>query len=174
MWFTFAIGAAFFFGLRGILYQWTSQRSIDRNLLFVGVYVSSTILALIMNLYANQTWSCEAWLGLLMGIFSFMANTFLYKGYAVGRASVIAFFSGLTPVLVVLLAALLWEETLTLVQLVGFCNSILSLIVVRYKQYLQVGQYQGWQWGILAILFIVSQTFPRNKLYFTEYPFCLF
>ncbi len=44
MWFAYAIWAAFFFGLRGILYQWTSQRSIDRNLMFIGVYISSTIL----------------------------------------------------------------------------------------------------------------------------------
>ncbi|MGG4091542.1 EamA family transporter [Paenibacillus lautus] len=153
MWFTFAIGAAFFFGLRGVLYQWTSQRPIDRNLMFIGVYISSTILALVLNLFANQTWSSGVWLGILMGVFSFLANTFLYKGYTVGRASVIAFFSGLTPVLVVLLAALLWAETLASMQLIGFCIIILSLIVIRYKRDLQGGKYQGWQFGFLAIIF---------------------
>ncbi|WP_404518859.1 MULTISPECIES: EamA family transporter [unclassified Paenibacillus] len=125
-------------------------------------------------MYANQTWSYKAWLGLLMGIFSFMANTFLYKGYAVGRASVIAFFSGLTPMLVVLLAALLWQKTLTLVQLVGFCIIILSLIVVRYQRDLQVDSIKAGNGAYWPSCFIASQTFPQNKLYFTEYLFFLF
>ncbi|MNW45382.1 EamA-like transporter family protein [compost metagenome] len=81
-----------------------------------------------------------------------MANTFLYKGYAIGRASVMAFFSGLTPVLVALLAALLWEETLTLTQLAGFCIIVLSLIVIRLGSRLHTGTYQGWQFGLVAII----------------------
>ncbi|WP_263559868.1 DMT family transporter [Paenibacillus polymyxa] len=153
MWFAYAVGAAFFFGLRGILYQWTSQRTINRDLMFIGVYISSAILVLIINLFVNQIWSNEVWFGVLMGVFSFLANTFLYKGYAVGRASVIAFFSGLTPVIVVLLAALLWAEKLSSVQLVGFCIIILSLLIIRYKRDLQEGTYQGWQFGLLAIIF---------------------
>ncbi|WP_145146174.1 DMT family transporter [Paenibacillus xylanexedens] len=154
MWFVAAIGAAFFFGLRGILYQWTSQRSIDRNLLFIGIYISSTILVLILNSILNQPWSKGIWFGLLMGIFSFLANTFSHKGYAVGRASVIAFFSSLTPVLVVLFAALLWGEALTPSQLTGFSIITLSLIIVRYRKDTQGGnKYRGWQFGFLSIIF---------------------
>lgn len=153
MWFTFAIGAAFFFGLRGIFYQWSSHLAIDRNLLFASVYVSSTILSIVINIYMQQSWNQMAWIGILMGIFSFIANTALYKGYAIGRASVIAFFSGLTPIFVVLIASLLWKETLSMIQLIGFSIIILSLFIMKYNKDVQQGHYKGWQWGLLAILF---------------------
>lgn len=42
-----------------------------------------------------------AWIGILMGIFSFISNTDLYKGYAIGRASVIAFLSNHTLRLII-------------------------------------------------------------------------
>ncbi len=87
-----------------------------------------------------------------MGLFSFAANASLYKGYEVGRASVVAFFSGLTPIIVVLAAYLLWHETLGPMQLIGFSIVVVALIVVRYRSDLQSGQLSGWQWGLLAML----------------------
>ncbi|MFK4300982.1 Ca2+/Na+ antiporter [Paenibacillus sp. RC254] len=79
MWFTFAIGAAFFFGLHGIFYQWTSQRSIDRNLLFVGVYVSSTILALIMNNVRKSNLELQGLARLINGYFFFYGQYVLIQ-----------------------------------------------------------------------------------------------
>lgn len=75
----------------------------------------------------------------------------------IGRASLIAFFSGITPVFVVLLASLLWNEKINSAQLVGFCIIILSLIFVKYKKDIQTGQFRGWHWGAIAILCGLNQ-----------------
>ncbi|QDH23277.1 DMT family transporter [Saccharibacillus brassicae] len=152
MWFLYALGAAACFGVRGILYQWTSQRPADRNLLFVGVYVSGALISLLLNLQARQPWNGGVQFGLMMGLFSFAANASLYRGYEVGRASVVAFFSALTPVIVVLAAYVLWGESLGFAQAVGFGIVVLALVVVRYGQDLRGGQLRGWQWGTLAML----------------------
>lgn len=152
MWFTCALGAAFFFGLRSILYQWSSQRRMDRNLLFAMVYIGSTILMIGVDVWMQSDWNQATLLGIVMGLFSCTANTCLYKGYAVGRASVIGFFSGLTPVLVTVAAAWLWQEKLAWMQWVGLLIVVGSLFIVRYTKELQQGQYTGWQWGLLAIV----------------------
>lgn len=152
MWFIFAVGAAVCFGVRGILYQWTSQRPVDRNLLFVGVYVSGALISLLLNIQARQPWNGGIEFGMLMGLFSFAANASLYRGYEVGRASVVAFFSALTPVIVVFAAFLLWGETLGIIQGIGFAVVVLALVIVRYGQDLRSGQLRGWQWGTLAML----------------------
>ena len=153
MWFFFAGAAAICFGIRGILYQWTSQRPIDRNLLLLGVYISGTLIALISNVTAQQPWSNGAWYGVLMGLFSFIANASMYRGYAVGKASIIALFSGLPPLVVVIVAYILWGEVLSTWQLTAFFIVLLGLILIKYSQDLKLNQLKGIQWGILTMLF---------------------
>lgn len=153
MWFIFAAAAATCFGIRGILYQWTSQRPIERNLLLFGVYLSGTLIALGMNVFAGQPWSSGVMIGLLMGVFSFIANASMYKGYAVGKTSLIALFTGLPPVIVVIAAYLLWGETLNLWQLLSFVVVILGLLLIKYSQDFKLGQLKGIQWGLLTMLF---------------------
>ncbi|MBT2288687.1 EamA family transporter [Paenibacillus albidus] len=153
MWFIYAAAAATCFGLRGILYQWTSQRPLDRNLLLFGVYVSGTLIALGMNLFMGQPWTGGVLLGILMGLFSFIANAAMYKGYAVGKASLIALFTGLPPVVVVIVAYLLWGETLNGWQLASFAVVILGLLLIKYSQDLKLGKLKGVQWGLLTLLF---------------------
>lgn len=152
MWFVFAIAASACFGIRGILYQWTSQRPVDRNLLFVGVYLSGVFVSLLLNMRAGQPWNAGVGFGVLMGMFSFAANASVYKGYAVGRASVVAFFSSLSPLVVVAAAYLLWSEAPGPVQGIGFAIVVLALVIVRYGQDLRGGQMLGWGWGMLAML----------------------
>ncbi|MFJ7974404.1 EamA family transporter [Peribacillus sp. NPDC096379] len=153
MWFFFAGAAAICFGIRGILYQWTSQRPIDRNLLLLGVYISGTLIALISNVIAKQPWSIGAWYGVLMGLFSYIANASMYRGYAVGKASIIALFSGLPPLVVVIVAYILWGEVLSTWQLTAFFIVLLGLILIKYSQDLKLNQLKGIQWGILTMLF---------------------
>lgn len=153
MWFFFAGAAAICFGIRGILYQWTSQRPIDRNLLLLGVYISGTLIALISNVIAKQPWSNGAWYGVLMGLFSYIANASMYRGYAVGKASIIALFSGLPPLVVVIVAYILWGEVLSTWQLTAFFIVLLGLILIKYSQDLKLNQLKGIQWGILTMLF---------------------
>ena len=153
MWFFFAGAAAICFGIRGILYQWTSQRPIDRNLLLLGVYISGTLIALISNVIAKQPWSTGALYGVLMGLFSYIANASMYRGYAVGKASIIALFSGLPPLVVVIVAYILWGEALSTWQLTAFFIVLLGLILIKYSQDLKLNQLKGIQWGILTMLF---------------------
>ena len=153
MWFVFAVAAATCFGMRGILYQWTSQRPLDRNLMLFGVYLSGTVIALAGNLFAGQAWSKGAMIGILIGAFSFVANAAMYKGYAVGKASLIALFTGLPPVVVVIAAYLIWGETLNAWQIFSFVIVIIGLLLIKYSQDLKQGQLKGIQWGVLTMLF---------------------
>ncbi|GGG02689.1 EamA family transporter [Paenibacillus aceti] len=153
MWFVFAVAAATCFGMRGILYQWTSQRPLDRNLMLFGVYLSGTVIALAGNLFAGQAWSKGAMIGILIGAFSFVANAAMYKGYAVGKASLIALFTGLPPVVVVIAAYLIWGETLNAWQIFSFIIVIIGLLLIKYSQDLKQGQLKGIQWGVLTMLF---------------------
>ena len=152
MWFVFAVAAAACFGVRGILYQWTSQRPVDRNLLFVGVYLSGILISLFLNIQAKQPWNHGVALGILMGVFSFAANASIYRGYEVGRASVVAFFSALSPLVVVLVAFWLWNEAPNGVQGIGFGIVVLALIIVRYGQDFRSGSLRGWNWGMISML----------------------
>jgi drug/metabolite transporter (DMT)-like permease len=152
MWFVFAAASAVCFGLRGILYQWTSQRPIDRNLLLLGVYLSGTIIAFAANLAAHQHWSTGAWMGILMGLFSFISNASMYRGFAVGKASMVAMFTGLPPVVVVIIAYLIWGEQLNLWQSLAFVIIVFGVLMIRYSNDLSLRNLKGAGWGSLAMI----------------------
>ncbi|OXM84094.1 DMT family transporter [Paenibacillus rigui] len=152
MWFIFAAASAVCFGLRGILYQWTSQRPINRNLLLLGVYLCGTIVALAVNGFVGQAWSTGAWIGVGMGVFSFMSNASMYRGFAVGKASLVAMFTGLPPVVVVILAYLLWGEKLNIWQSLSFLVIISGILLIRYSSDISWRNLKGAGWGALAML----------------------
>ena len=153
MWFIFAVAAAGWFGLMGILYHWTSQRPIDRNLLLVGVYLSGIIITVVCNIFIQQSWSVEAYFGIFMGLFSFVANASMYRGYAVGKASIVALFTGLPPLVVMIVAYVLWREALTTWQFTAFFIVLIGLLLIKYSQDLKLNQLKGIQWGVLTMLF---------------------
>jgi drug/metabolite transporter (DMT)-like permease len=152
MWFVFAAASAVCFGLRGILYQWTSQRPIDRNLLLFGVYLSGTVIALGVNAVVGQAWSSGVWMGTVMGLFSFISNAAMYKGFAVGKTAVIAMFTGLPPVVVVIMAYFFWNEKLNIWQTLSFVIIILGLLLIRYSNDITWKNLKGAQWGAVAML----------------------
>ncbi|WP_079908663.1 EamA family transporter [Paenibacillus sp. 32352] len=152
MWFLFAAASAICFGLRGILYQWTSQWPIDRNLLLLGVYLSGTVIAAVINLFAGQPWSEGCWVGVWMGLFSFISNASMYRGFAVGKASLIAMFTGLPPVVVVILAYVLWGEKLNLWQSMAFLVIVFGILMIRYSNDISLRNLQGAQWGIITMI----------------------
>ncbi|MGF9713084.1 EamA family transporter [Paenibacillus naphthalenovorans] len=153
MWFVFAAASSICFGLRGILYQWTSQRPIHRDPLLFGVFLMGALAALSASLVTGQAWTRPVWIGVLMGLFSFASNASMYKGFAVGKTSLVAMFTGLPPVVVVVLAYLFWGEKLNGWQLVSFLVIIAGIILIRYSSDLSLNNLQGAQWGALAMLF---------------------
>ncbi|WP_159887173.1 DMT family transporter [Paenibacillus puerhi] len=153
MWFVLACASAISFGLRGILYQWSSKQSLNRNLMLLGVYISGTIITVTGSLLLGETWSPAVWVGALMGLFSFISNAAMYKGYSVGKASLIAMFTGLPPVVVALLAFTVWGERLSSGQLLAFVVIMTGLMMVRYSGDLSLRNLQGAQWGVLTMLF---------------------
>ncbi|SDC24731.1 Uncharacterized membrane protein [Paenibacillus sp. UNCCL117] len=153
MWFLLACASAISFGLRGILYQWSSKQSLNRNLMLFGVYISGTVITAAGSLALGQHWSPGVWVGVLMGLFSFISNAAMYKGYAVGKASLIAMFTGLPPVVVALLAFSVWGERLSYGQLLSFVIIMTGLMMVRYSGDLSLRNLQGAQWGVLTMLF---------------------
>ena len=154
MWIIYALLAAVFFGVRGILYQWTSQKEINRNLMLFGVFFIGFVVSAIMMLVLDQQW--YSWndisVGLLLGFGSFAANAALHKGFSVGKASLISILAGLPPLFVVLLAFLFWGETLTSQQLIGFIVIFAGLYTIRYSNDISFSNLQGAQWGLLAAL----------------------
>ncbi|MEJ6076962.1 DMT family transporter [Vibrio sp. 1-Bac 57] len=155
MWIFYALLATFFFGARGVLYQWTSQKRLDRNLLLFGVFFVGFIISICGVLLLEQQWYqwADVAVGLALGFGSFAANAFLHKGFSVGKASLISILSGLTPLFVLLFAYLLWQETLTTFQLVGFFIIFGGLYIIRYSNDISISNLQGAQWGLLAALF---------------------
>jgi drug/metabolite transporter (DMT)-like permease len=155
MWIIYSLLAATFFGARGIMYQWTSQKNINRNLMLFGVFFIGFIVSGFAMYLLDQQWYnwADVLVGLTLGLGSFASNAFLHKGFSVGKASVISILAGLPPLFVVLLAFLFWEETLTLQQLIGFIVIFAGLYTIRYSNDISFKNLQGAQWGLLAALF---------------------
>lgn len=154
MWIIYALLAALFFGMRGVMYQWTSQKNINRNLMLFGVFFVGFVISSIAMYLLDQQW--HAWtdvsVGLAMGFGSFAANAALHKGFSTGKASLISILAGLPPLFVVLLAFLFWNETLTTQQLIGFIIIFVGLYTIRYSNDISFSNLQGAQWGLLAAL----------------------
>lgn len=153
MWLVYALLAACCFGARGILYHWTSQRPIDRNFMLFGVFTSGAVISFIGTFVSGQQWTWSVAAGILMGIFSFAANASMYRGFAVGKASIIAIFTGLPSIVVAALAYLLWGETLTAWQFVALIIIICGVLCIQYSDDMSLDNLQGLKWGILAMLF---------------------
>ncbi len=155
MWVIYALLAALFFGMRGVMYQWTSKKNLNRNLMLFGVFFVGFVISALAMYVLGQQW--YAWtdvcVGLALGFGSFAANAALYKGFSVGKASLIGILSGLPPLFVVLLAFLFWGETLTVQQLIGFIVVFAGLYTIRYSSDISFRNLQGAQWGLLAALF---------------------
>jgi len=102
----------------------------------------------------EHTWYgwADITVGLALGFGSFAANGLLHKGFSVGKASLISILSGLTPLFVLLFAFLLWQETLTTIQLIGFFIIFGGLYIIRYSSDISLNNLQGAQWGLLAAL----------------------
>jgi drug/metabolite transporter (DMT)-like permease len=152
MWLIFSLLAALSFGIRGILYQWTSKKPVNRNLMLFGVFAMGAISAAIAAVAIGERWTLVSTIGCLMGFWSFVANASMYKGYAVGKASLVALFTGLPPVVVVCTAYVLWGQTLSLVQLIAFLSIISGILIIRYSAEISMDNMKGVQWAILALL----------------------
>lgn len=152
MWLLLAASAAGCFGLRGILYQWTSRQPADRNVLLFGVYVCGAVVALGLNLFWGQPWTAGAAVGIAMGLFSFISNSAMHKGFAVGKASLVALLVGLPPLIVVLAALVLWDEHLSVGQTLCFVVILGAGLLVKSAGGLSLRNMEGAQWGLLAMV----------------------
>ncbi len=153
MWLILALSAAICFGIRGILYHWSSQQAMDRNLMLFGVFFTGLVASLILAIATKQVWTYGSLFGILMGFFSFVANGSMYKGFATGKASIVAIFTSLPPLVVVILAYLLWKESLNFWQASGFIVILIGVVFIRYSSDLSLSNMRAIQWGLLAMLF---------------------
>lgn len=152
MWLLFAAGAALCFGLRSVLYQWTSKLPAERSVLLFGVYLCGALVALASNAIFAQPWTKGAWIGVPMGLFSYVSNAAMHKGFSVGKTSLVAILTGLPPVVVAAGAYLLWGETLTWEQMSAFLIILCGIIMIRYSSDITLANLQGAQWGLLAMI----------------------
>ena len=152
MWLIFSVLAALCFGLRGILYHWTSQQSLNRNVLLCGTFAMGAVVSLACALIWQSEWEVSALIGIQMGLFSFGANASMFKGFAVGKASLVAILTGLPSVVVVLFAYVLWGERLNLLQLFAFVVIVIGILFVRYSNDITLKNLQGAGWGVIALL----------------------
>jgi len=156
MWLLFALFSALAFGARGSLYHWTSNLGLNRNLMLCGVFASGAIINGVAAAVSGAEWNTATLIGLQMGLFSFAASTCMYQGFAVGKASLIAILTALPPVVVVLVAYVLWGEQLHAMQWVAFAILVGGILIIRYSNDLSWRNLQGAQWGILTMLFFAS------------------
>mgnify|MGYP001470473036 CR=1 FL=1 len=152
MWLINAILAAVCFGLRGILYQWTSRKPANRNLMLFGAFLSGALAATAAALLTGQRWVAANWIGCLMGLWSFIGNASMYRGFASGKASLVALLTALPPVVVVVTAYLLWGQTLNVVQAIGFIAIIAGILMIRYSSDISLEDLKSVHWGLIALL----------------------
>lgn len=162
MWLAFAASAAFFFGMRGILYHWTSQKPINRTVMLFGAFSTGALVSLTLAFALDQPWTPPAMIGIVLGTISVAANASMYKGFSVGKASVIAILTGFPPVVVVLFAFIFWRETLSLGQLLAFSVIVIGILLVRYSNDISLKQLKGAQWGLIT-MFCFAFTDLGNK-----------
>lgn len=156
MWLLFSVLAALCFGLRGILYHWSSQQSLNRNVLLCGTFAMGAVVSLACALVWQSEWEISALIGIQMGLFSFGANASMFKGFAVGKASLVAILTGLPSVVVVLFAYILWGERLNLLQLFAFVVIVIGILFVRYSNDITMKNLQGAGWGLIALLLFAA------------------
>lgn len=152
MWLTYSVLAAIGFGLRGILYHWTSQKPLSRNALLCGTFTMGAVINLALALLLDAEWTTACLIGVQMGLFSFGANASMFKGFAVGKASLVAILTALPSVVVVAVAYFLWDERLYTMQLLSFLIIVGGVLLVRYSNDLSLRNLQGAGWGLLAML----------------------
>jgi len=185
MWLMYALFAALAFGLRGILYHKTSTMKLNRNLMLCGVFASGMIINGIIMLVSGAQWSTSCLVGIQMGLFSFAASACMFKGFAVGKASIVAILTSLPSVVVVVAAYLLWDEKLHTMQLLAFFVLVIGILTIKYSSDISLTNMQGAQWGLLAMLFFAgndlsgkwstllqSERFPTLFLMFTTGTLC--
>lgn len=97
-----------------------------------------------------------ALIGVQMGLFSFGANASMFKGFAVGKASLVAILTALPSVVVVIVAFGLWQEKLHAMQLLAFVVIIGGVLLVRLSNDISLRNLQGAQWGLLAMLLFAA------------------
>nr|MBC9202093.1 EamA family transporter [Paenibacillus sp. PL91] len=156
MWLTYSVFAALVFGVRGILYHWTSQRPLNRNLLLCGTFSMGAIINGICALVFSSDWTMATLIGIQMGLFSFGGNASMFKGFAVGKASLVAILTALPSVVVVIVAFGLWNEKLHAMQLIAFVVIISGVLLVRMSNDISLRNLQGAQWGLLAMLMFAA------------------
>lgn len=156
MWLTYSVFAALCFGLRGILYHWTSQKPLNRNLLLCGAFTMGALVNGICALVFSSSWTLAALIGIQMGLFSFGANASMFKGFAVGKASLVAILTALPSVVVVIVAFGLWGEKLHAMQFIAFVVIVGGVLLVRLSNDISLRNLQGAQWGLLAMLLFAA------------------
>lgn len=172
MWIAYASAAAICFGLRGILYQWTSQKPLDRSLMLLGVYLFGTIVSLTATSITGQPWTQGALMGLVMGLFSYISNASMYKGFAVGKTSLVAIITALPAVVVIAGAYVLWQETLNFGQIIAFVVILSGIVMIRYSNELSFSNLNGVQWAIIAMLgFAVTDLSSKQATIWSGFTF---
>jgi drug/metabolite transporter (DMT)-like permease len=151
MWLTYSLIAALVYGVRGILYQWTSRKPINRNLMLFGVFLTGTLASAVAIPLAGETWRNGCLIGIFMGIASYLGNAAMYRGYALGKASLVALFTALPPIVVVCASYVLWGQTLTLPQLVAFGAILGGIVLIRYSSDIDMANKQALAMSVIAL-----------------------
>lgn len=170
MWIALALGSAVCFGLRGILYHWSSQQPMNRHLMLLGVFSTGALVSLTCSALFRQPWTEGVWHGLLMGTFSFVANTAMYKGFSSGKASPVALLIALPAVPVVFLAYLLWGETLSAGQWIAFFIIVAGVALVRYSGDMSWQRMEGLRWGLVAMFFFAFNDLTNKRATMADAP----
>ncbi|CAH0120181.1 MULTISPECIES: DMT family transporter [unclassified Paenibacillus] len=166
MWLLLAFLSAVAFGLRGIMYQRTSKKPLDRNLMLFGVYVTGVVVSVAAIMIVRPEWSYANLIGIAMGVLSYIANASMYKGYAEGKASLVAILTALSPLIVVSGAYFMFAEKLSLPQSAAFFVILAGIVMIRYSNDLSLKNLQGVQWALMAtVMFGFNDLFSKLAVY---------
>lgn len=153
MWLVYAALSAVAFGLRGIFYQRLSPLPLDRNILLAGVFFTGFVISLALAFACGQSWGIETAVGIQMGICSYVANMAMYRGFPAGKPSIVAVLAALPPVVVVLIAWLLWGERLNVGQAAAFLLIVAGVVLIRYAEDFTLSHWNSAKWGLATMFF---------------------
>lgn len=99
-----------------------------------------------------QNWTFGAAAGLLMGTFSYVSNAAMYKGFAIGKTSLMAIATSLPPVVVIVSAYLLWGEKLSWGQGGAFVVILVGILMMRYSGGFSIANLSGLKWAVITLI----------------------
>jgi drug/metabolite transporter (DMT)-like permease len=170
MWFLLAICSAIIFGAAGLFMKASQVRTGSVNHMLFGLYAAGALGFFVHSLFTPPTnwfsWSL-LFAGIVVGIGSAWGNIIWMKAIEYGPTSLTSLLTNLNIVIVMMLAMIWYEETLSSYQIVGVLLLLIGIafITIRPNESIDI---RARRWYFFMLIAIVLFTFRNGGLKVTS------